>query len=296
MNRLSKGNNFKTHPVISSRSPHALESPTPTPTPNQPLLAVLQLSGRPVAKCDLWSGRATQILPILYWSDWQPKDFFCPSVPNNAAMLDMGLSKYAYFFKTLSCRTTQNLCGPPNVPTGWSATQGFSLAAALPYPTVTTHIQSTHPHSNVNSWTFQKWASAYKLSTRNTRRKMAMMMLQAWICLRARLTESFPPQRPQQRQQQKHRPTNSTSGKETRNTAQDTRMDSSPINSWNGRPYFWLIVKQTQNCWKNGRHKPWLFFRRTGQAQTVLWNEIRLSDLSASFYNFMNALPVCQPI
>ena len=37
-----------------------------------------------------------------YWSDWQPKNFFCqcpcPIVPDNAAMLDVWLSNYAYFF------------------------------------------------------------------------------------------------------------------------------------------------------------------------------------------------------
>ena len=37
-----------------------------------------------------------------YWSDWQPKNFFrqspCPIVPDDAAMLDVWLSKYAYYF------------------------------------------------------------------------------------------------------------------------------------------------------------------------------------------------------
>ena len=72
-----------------------------------------------------------------YWSDWQPKNFFCqsptPIVPDNATMLDVWLSNYAYFFPIFLCRTTQNLCGPSNVPTEWSAGRPrfFSLAAAL---------------------------------------------------------------------------------------------------------------------------------------------------------------------
>ena len=37
-----------------------------------------------------------------YWSDWQPKNFFCqspcPIALDNAAMLDVWLSNYAYFF------------------------------------------------------------------------------------------------------------------------------------------------------------------------------------------------------
>ena len=157
-----------------------------------------------------------------------------------------------HFFSILICRTTQICVDHPTYQMGGPRDRDprffISCSTALP-PPWPSHIQSTHPQSNVNSWTFQKCAPAYKLSTRNTRRKMAMMMLQAWICLRARLTESFPPQRPQQRQQQKHRPTNSTSGKETRNTAQDTRMDSSPIISWNRRPYLMFGWETDKKKW-----------------------------------------------
>ena len=47
------------------------------------------------------------------------QEFICPIFPDDA-MLDEWLSKYTKFFNVL-CRTIQNLCGPPNVPTGWSA-------------------------------------------------------------------------------------------------------------------------------------------------------------------------------
>ena len=71
-----------------------------------------------------------------YWSDWQPKNFFCQNpcqiVPNDAAMLDVWLSKYAFLFHYFMSDhpkfvlTTQR--------TNWVVrwvTQDFSLAAAL---------------------------------------------------------------------------------------------------------------------------------------------------------------------
>ena len=80
----------------------------------------LQLSGRPVANATyetIERPRYYQILVRL-----QPKNFFrqspCPIVPDDAAMLDVWLSKCAYYFLIFVCRTTQNLCGPPNVPPG----------------------------------------------------------------------------------------------------------------------------------------------------------------------------------
>ena len=61
---------------------------------------VLQLSGRPVANATyetIERPRYYQILVRL-----QPKNFFrqspCPIVPDDTAMLDVWLSKYAYYF------------------------------------------------------------------------------------------------------------------------------------------------------------------------------------------------------
>ena len=61
-----------------------------------------------------------------YWSNWQPKNFFCQSpcliVPDDSAMLDVWLSKYAYLFQYFYVGQPK-FVRTPNVPTGWSAGQ-----------------------------------------------------------------------------------------------------------------------------------------------------------------------------
>ena len=99
------------------------------------LLTVLQLSGRPVAKCNQWNDRATQILqntgptgnPIISFAKVHV-------VPDDAAMLDVWLSNYAYFFQYLYVRPPKICVEHPTYTINWVVrwvTQDSSLAAAL---------------------------------------------------------------------------------------------------------------------------------------------------------------------
>ena len=98
------------------------------------LLTVLQLSGRPVAKCNQWNDRATQILqntgptgnPIISFAKVHV-------VPDDAAMLDVWLSNYAYFFQYLYVRPPKICVEHPTYTINWVVrwvTQDSSLAAA----------------------------------------------------------------------------------------------------------------------------------------------------------------------
>ena len=96
---------------------------------------MLQLSGRPVAKCNQWNDRATQILqntgptgnPIISFAKVHV-------VPDDAAMLDVWLSNYAYFFQYLYVRPPKICVEHPTYTINWVVrwvTQDSSLAAAL---------------------------------------------------------------------------------------------------------------------------------------------------------------------
>ena len=72
------------------------------------ILVVLQRSSRP-----MWPMKRSGDPDITkYWSDWQTKNLFCqsscPIVPDDAAILDVWLSKYAYLFQYF-------YVGPPKI-------------------------------------------------------------------------------------------------------------------------------------------------------------------------------------
>ena len=102
-------------------------------------MTVLQLSGRLVAKCDLWNGWATQILPNT-GPTGNPRISFAEVHVRSSHMQPCWTCGYQYnneyimymhiFFSIVLCRTTQNLCGQ-SLRTYWVvlwATQDFSLA------------------------------------------------------------------------------------------------------------------------------------------------------------------------
>ena len=99
------------------------------------LVTVLQLSGHPVAKCNLWNDRATQILPNT-GPTGNPRIPFAKVhvVPDDAAMLDVWLSNYAYFFQYFYVGPPKICVEHPTYTINWVVlwvTQDSSLAAAL---------------------------------------------------------------------------------------------------------------------------------------------------------------------
>ena len=84
---------------------------------------VLQLNGSLVARCDLekgWRPRYYQILVRLATQEFLLSRSMSDR-PRWCRYVGRVVIKIYIFFKMFLCRTTQNLCGPPSVPSGWSA-------------------------------------------------------------------------------------------------------------------------------------------------------------------------------
>ena len=119
--------------------------------PFNPYRPVLQLSGGPVAKCDLRNGRATQMLWNIGPTGNPRISFARVHVRSSQTMQPCwtcGHQNMHIFFPIFLCWTTQNLCGPSNVPIGWSAgwPRVFRWAAAL----LLTHWSSSDHDSHWN--------------------------------------------------------------------------------------------------------------------------------------------------
>ena len=113
------------------------------------LVTVLQLSGHPVAKCNLWNDRATQILPNT-GPTGNPRIPFAKVhvVPDDAAMLDVWLSNYAYFFQYFYVGPPKICVEHPTYTINWVVlwvTQDSSLAAALILVILTDFMVSADP-------------------------------------------------------------------------------------------------------------------------------------------------------
>ena len=100
------------------------------------LLTVLQLSGRPVAKCNQWNDRATQILPNTGPTGNPIISFAKVTVKSMSSqtMQTCWLSNYAYVFQYLYVRPPKICVEHPTYTINWVVRwviQDSSLAAAL---------------------------------------------------------------------------------------------------------------------------------------------------------------------